>query len=140
VSIRSRPLLGLALFLLASAGTLGAILHHDAEVGATRSLAESQPGDEVRAKGAADPFLTPPESRLPPHIMAVLGEYTYILTDPALVGEDMLVLVTDDEPHLDSGSVVVEGEVLFRGDHPDRSGRTLLIVRASDWTTPLLFR
>lgn len=125
--------------MLASSAVLGALLHHDgALVPGASALVDSKPGDDVRFKGAVEPFLTPPESRLTPALSALLSDYTYILHDEA-EEEGLLVLVTDGEPHIGVDAAVVSGEVLHRGPHPDRSGRTLVIVEASDWTTPILF-
>jgi len=141
VSVRSRPLLGLALALLAGAAVLGTLLHHDgALVEGGTDLMDSEAGDDVRFKGVVQPFLTPPESRLTPALGALLSDYTYILEDAQLEGDGLLVLVTGDEPHIDTDAVVVSGTVLHRGLHPDRSGRVLLIVQADDWTAPILFR
>jgi hypothetical protein len=131
----------LALSLLAISGVLAAILQHDGAFADDPAiLASSAMGDSIEVKAALEPFTTPPESRLGPTLDDMLLNFTYVLVDPSLEEAGVLVLVTDEEPHVATDSVVVEGEVLHTGLHPDHSGRTLVLIRATDWTHPILVR
>jgi hypothetical protein len=133
-----RGLLASALLILAVAGGLGYVLAHDAVGTDVAELAGAGVGRDASVKGSFAPyFLVPPA--VDPHwgpIHKILGNATYVLlgTDPALV-----VLVTAPQAHGDLASAIVRGPVELRVPHPDGSGRTILVLRATQWTHPLVF-
>jgi hypothetical protein len=103
-----------------------------------RDLASAPVGREASLKGSFAPYLVTPaaaDARWAP-VQAALGNVTYVLLgdDPGLV-----VLVTAEQPHPDLAGAIVRGPVTLRLPHPDGSGRTLLVVRATEWARPLVF-
>jgi hypothetical protein len=99
------------------------------------ALAEAAVGQEASLKGSFAPYFVTPaaaDARWAP-VQAVAGNVTYVLlgTDPGLVAAE--------QPHGDLAGAIVHGPVALRMAHPDGSGRTLLVVRASEWTRPLVF-
>lgn len=124
--------------MLASAGSLAFVLAHDAVGSDARQLAQATVGDQAMVKGTFAPYLATPaaaDARWAP-VHAVLANQTYVLlgTDPGLV-----VLVTSEPQHADLADAIVHGAVALRMPHPDGSGRTLLVLRATQWDHPLVF-
>ncbi len=134
MAIRSKGLVVLSLALLASAGGLATLLRHDG-IGVEIADEHAVPGESVVAKGHAAPFVAPPTKSWDA-IRARLGNLTYrIDTGDA----NVLVLATGPDAHADAGTVIVTGDVLLRIAHPDGSGRQVLVLRTTSWTTPILF-
>ncbi|MCA1819246.1 MAG: hypothetical protein LC620_04215 [Halobacteriales archaeon] len=133
-----RGLLALALAMLSLAGSLAYVLAHDAVGADPMQLADADVGQAASAKGSFAPYFVIPaavDARWAP-VHDVLSNATYVLlgTDPSLV-----VLVTAEQAHGDSAGAIVRGPVALRMPHPDGSGRTLLVLRATEWTHPLVF-
>jgi hypothetical protein len=133
-----RGLLASAVVLLALSGSLAFVLAHDAVGSGPEALVEAAVGQEASLKGSFAPYfvtLAAADARWAP-VQAVAGNVTYVLlgTDPGLV-----VLVAAEQPHGDLAGAIVHGPVALRMAHPDGSGRTLLVVRAAEWTRPLVF-
>ncbi|HUR61534.1 MAG TPA: hypothetical protein VM286_04140 [Candidatus Thermoplasmatota archaeon] len=124
--------------MLSLAGSLALVLSHDA-VGADASeLAQATVGQDASIKGGFAPYIAIPaaaDARWAP-VQAALSNATYVLlgTDPSLV-----VLATAEAPHGDLADAIVRGPVSLRMPHPDGSGRTLLVLRATQWDHPLVF-
>jgi hypothetical protein len=124
--------------MLSLAGSLAYVLAHDAVGTAAEDLATATVGQEASAKGSFAPYFVVPaaiDPRWAP-IHKVLGNATYVLmgTDPSLV-----VLVTSPLEHSDLAGAIARGPVALRMEHPDHSGRTLLVLRATEWTHPIVF-
>ncbi|HEX2066393.1 MAG TPA: hypothetical protein VHI93_06220 [Candidatus Thermoplasmatota archaeon] len=133
-----RGLLAAAVLLLALSGSLAFVLAHDAVGNDPGDLAFAPVGQEASLKGSFSPYLVTPAAADPrwAPVQAVAGNATYVLlgTDPGLV-----VLVASEAPHHDLAGVIVRGPVALRMQHPDGSGRTLLVVEAATWARPLVF-
>ena len=138
-----RGLLAAAVLMLALSGSLAFVLSHDA-VGAGDELAAAAVGQETSLKGTFAPYFVTPaatDARWAP-VHAVLGNMTYVQLDQAQTGADghpLVVLVTSDALHGDMAGVIVRGPVVLRMPHPDGSGRTLVVLRATAWARPLVF-
>jgi len=133
-----RGLLAAAVLLLSSSGSLAFVLSHDAVGSDAADLAAAPVGDEAGIKGTFAPYLATPaanDARWAP-LHAVLSNATYVLlgADPSIV-----VLVTAEQAHPDAADAIVRGPIVLRMAHPDGSGRTLLVLRATEWTHPLVF-
>jgi hypothetical protein len=133
-----RGLLASAVLLLALSGCLALVLSHDAVGSDARSLAAASVGQEASLKGSFAPYLVTPaanDARWAP-VAPVLGNVTYVLLgmEPSVV-----VLVTAEQPHPDLAGAIVRGPIVLSLPHPDGSGRTLLVVRALEWTHPIVF-
>ncbi len=140
--IRSRSLFALSLALLATAAGLGALLVIDGEVGTDGArLAYVQEGDTVRLKGELDSFDVPEGREAGASqwndVREELATYVYGF---ASTETDGAVLVTSDEPLEEGEVLVIEGMVLYSGDHPDGSGGSLVVVRVESAKEPVLFR
>lgn len=133
-----RGLLASAVVLLALSGSLAYLLSHDAVGSDPGSLAAAAVGQEADLKGNLAPYFVTPAAA-DPHwapVEAVAGNATYVLLGTA---PDLVVLVAAGAPHGDLADAIVHGPVALRVPHPDGSGRTLLVVRATAWTHPLVF-
>lgn len=133
-----RGLLASAVVLLALSGSLAFVLSHDAVGSDATALAAAGVGEEASLKGNFAPYFVTPaaaDARWAP-VQAAAGNVTYVLlgTDPGLV-----VLVAAEQPYGELAGAIVRGPVALRVDHPDGSGRTLLVVRAAAWARPLVF-
>ena len=125
----------LGIVLMASAAVLGALLVHDGEVAAESDLAAAAPGEEVRVKGAPEPF-APSPLRSWRTVLPMLDNFTYVLSD-ADAGLEVLLTSSASAP---DGVVLANGEVGLVAPHPDGSGRLLVVVRVDAWQEPILFR
>jgi len=140
LSVRSPTLLAVSLALLAASGALAYVLEHDA-VGAVADLGAATPGETVTAKGSLVPFSPKADSAREASAWAQVERHFQNGTAAELRTGDpgTVVLVTTPHPAAPQGTVVVTGTVVLRVPHPDGSGRTLLVVTATDWTRPIVF-
>jgi hypothetical protein len=141
--IRSPRLLALSVALLAASGGLAYVLQHDAVgVADIPALAQAEAGDEVTVKGPAQPFV--PRASSAREAAAWVDVERRLENATALVdtGEpDLVVLVTGLAAPPRPGSVLVAtGPVVLHGPHPDGSARSLVVVRATEAGSPILFR
>ena len=133
MAVRNPRVFVVAVALLASSATLGAILVHDGEVGTDEArLQYLDEGDAVKVKGTLESF-TPPTGKEWDGIRAMLHHNTYRLLLPGL---DADVLVTGLAEGMAADSVVVEGAVLYNGLHPEVPDYHALVMDARVVTDP----
>ena len=114
--------------MLLSAGSLGALLVHDGEVGTDEDkLAFADEGDMVELKGNPEPFRVP-DAPAWDVVRAHVHGATFLLA-----GLDVPVLVMGVEAVPDE-TVIVHGAVAFHGDHPE--GGRLLVIDAQHVDEP----
>ncbi len=128
MTVRSPPLLALALACLVASAGLGTLLYHDGEIGATGALHSEDLGHGVRVKGNLAELQQPVGQLWP-----VLLTYTKVLhleEQP-----DLLVLLSSDQP-LPAGAVLVEGLLVEAGTLRQAP---YVVIHASVVREPLVF-
>lgn len=131
MSVRSGPLFVTSLLLLAASASLGLVLLHDGEVGTDEAkLAYTDAGDDVTVKGMLVRFVVPTTDAWSLHADA-FHHATYQLD---VEGIDAVVLVTGLADDLADEDVVVSGDVMWNGPHPEAG--LLLILDAQAITVP----
>lgn len=114
--------------MLLAAGSLGAVLVHDGEVGTDEGmLAYADEGDVVGLKGDPHAFRVP-DAAAWDEVRSVVSGATFLLG-----GLDVAVLVAGLDAVPDD-TVVVHGAILYHGDHPD--GGRLLVLDATHIDEP----
>ncbi len=128
MSVRSPPLLALAMACLVASAALGTLLYHDGEIGTAESLDPHEVGHGVRVKGTLAE-VQEPVGHLSPYLLSYT-KALHLEEQP-----DLLVLLSSDDP-LPDGPALVEGLLAHAGSL--RQG-PYLVIHASVVREPLVF-